>query len=69
LIADKIGRRKRWFMLLLQSVFYFHFLFSKFRQSQYGYFLLCTGMALMGFTYGPLGTFLSLLRCGIQVRH
>jgi MFS family permease len=24
-------------------------------------FFLCTGMALMGFTYGPLGTFLSEL--------
>jgi hypothetical protein len=44
----------------LQSVFWIFFLFS-FRQSQYGYFLLCTGMALMGFTYGPLGTFLSEL--------
>jgi MFS family permease len=58
LIADKMGRRKRWFMLLLQSVLDFHFLFSKFRQSVWFTFFY---MALMGFTYGPLGTFLSEL--------
>jgi hypothetical protein len=42
LIADKIGRRKRWFMLLLQSVLDFLSLFSKFRAVWL--LSLCTGM-------------------------
>ncbi|MCC9016659.1 MFS transporter [Flavobacterium lipolyticum] len=62
-VADKIGRRK---MLLIATaaIALFGFLFSSFLSK--GNIILittfaCTGMALMGFTYGPLGTFLSEL--------
>jgi hypothetical protein len=46
-------------MLLLQSVFWIFF--SYFLNSGTVWLLSFTGMALMGFTYGPLGTFLSEL--------
>ena len=62
-IADKIGRRK---MLLYASVAIaiFGLFFSFFLNSgntTLVTFFLCLGMALMGFTYGPMGTFLSEL--------
>jgi metabolite-proton symporter len=62
-IADKIGRRK---MLIYASVAIaiFGFFFSFFINSGSTIlltFFLCLGMALMGFTYGPIGTFLSEL--------
>ena len=62
-IADKIGRRK---MLIYASLaiaifglFFFAFLNSG--STILVTFFLCLGMALMGFTYGPIGTFLSEL--------
>jgi len=63
LIADKIGRRK---MLLYASIAIaiFGLFFSFFLNSgstTLVTFFLCLGMALMGFTYGPMGTFLSEL--------
>ncbi|QKJ64499.1 MFS transporter [Flavobacterium sp. M31R6] len=62
-VADKIGRRK---MLIVATIAiaFFGFFFSHFLKSGSTVmvtFFLCTGMALMGFTYGPLGTFLSEL--------
>jgi len=62
-VADKIGRRK---MLIIATVAIalFGFTFSYFLNSGSVVmvtFFLCVGMALMGFTYGPLGTFLSEL--------
>ena len=62
-IADKIGRRK---MLIYASVAIaiFGLFFSFFIHSGSTIlltFFLCLGMALMGFTYGPIGTFLSEL--------
>ena len=62
-IADKIGRRK---MLLYASIAIaiFGLFFSFFLNSgstTLVTFFLCLGMALMGFTYGPMGTFLSEL--------
>ncbi|CAM2992247.1 MFS transporter [Flavobacterium frigoris] len=63
LIADRIGRRK---MLIYTTIAIalFGFVFSLFLNSGNPLlvtFFLCVGMALMGFTYGPLGTFLSEL--------
>ena len=63
LLADKIGRRK---MLIIATVAIgiFGFSFSYFLNSGSTVlvvFFLCTGMSLMGLTYGPLGTFLSEL--------
>ncbi len=63
LIADKIGRRK---MLLYASIAIaiFGLFFSLFLNSGSTIlvtFFLCLGMSLMGFTYGPMGTFLSEL--------
>jgi MFS family permease len=63
IVADKIGRHK---MLIIAtiSIAIFGFFFSHFLNSGSTVmvtFFLCTGMALMGFTYGPLGTFLSEL--------
>jgi MFS family permease len=62
-IADKIGRRK---MLIYASaaIAVFGLFFSLFLNS--GSIILvalflCLGMSLMGFTYGPIGTFLSEL--------
>ena len=62
-IADKIGRRK---MLIYASlaIAIFGLFFSAFLSSGSTIlvtFFLCLGMALMGFTYGPIGTFLSEL--------
>ena len=62
-LADKIGRRK---MLIIATIAIgiFGFFFSYFLNSgstAMVIFFLCTGMALMGLTYGPLGTFLSEL--------
>ena len=63
LVADRIGRRT---MLLIATIAiaFFGFCFSYFLNSGSTVmvtFFLCMGMALMGFTYGPLGTFLSEL--------
>jgi metabolite-proton symporter len=63
LVADKIGRRK---ILIITTVFIviFGFLFSQFLNSGNTVLVtafVCIGMSLMGFTYGPLGTFLSEL--------
>jgi metabolite-proton symporter len=62
-IADKIGRRK---MLIYASlaIAIFGLFFSPFLNSGSTVlvtFFLCLGMSLMGFTYGPIGTFLSEL--------
>jgi MFS family permease len=53
LIADRIGRRKMLIMPQRPSLLVLPFLFLEFRQSSSGDFV-CIGMALMGFTYGPL---------------
>jgi metabolite-proton symporter len=63
LVADKIGRRK---MLILTTIAIavFGFFFSYFLNSGSTILVtafVCMGMSLMGFTYGPLGTFLSEL--------
>lgn len=61
--ADKIGRRKM-LIVATTAIAIFGFFFSQFLNSGSTVmvtFFLCTGMALMGFTYGPLGTFLSEL--------
>lgn len=63
LVADKIGRRKM-LIIATTAIAVFGFSFSFFMNSGSSImvtFFLCTGMALMGFTYGPLGTFLSEL--------
>jgi metabolite-proton symporter len=62
-VADKIGRRK---MLIIATIAIaiFGFFFSFFLNSGSTLMVttfICMGMALMGFTYGPLGTFLSEL--------
>ncbi|KRB57741.1 MFS transporter [Flavobacterium sp. Root186] len=62
-VADKIGRRKM-LIIATAAIAIFGFFFSYFLSS--GNIVLvatfaCIGMALMGFTYGPLGTFLSEL--------
>lgn len=63
LVADKIGRRK---MLIYTTIviaifgfFFFYFLNSGSTVLVTAF--VCMGMSLMGFTYGPLGTFLSEL--------
>lgn len=63
LVADKIGRRK---MLIYTTIVIaiFGFFFSYFLNSGSTVLVtafVCMGMSLMGFTYGPLGTFLSEL--------
>lgn len=63
LVADKIGRRK---ILILTTIAIaaFGFFFSIFLNSGSPFLVtafVCIGMSLMGFTYGPLGTFLSEL--------
>jgi metabolite-proton symporter len=63
LVADAIGRRKM-LQIATTAIAMFGFTFSFFMNSgstAMVTFFLCTGMALMGFTYGPLGTFLSEL--------
>jgi metabolite-proton symporter len=62
-VADKIGRRKM-LIIATTAIAIFGFFFSQFLNSGSTVmvtFFLCAGMALMGFTYGPLGTFLSEL--------
>jgi len=62
-VADKIGRRKM-LIIATAAIAVFGFWFSYFLNSGNTVmvtFFLCAGMALMGFTYGPLGTFLSEL--------
>lgn len=62
-VADRIGRRKM-LIIATTAIALFGFFFSYFLNSgspAMVTFFLCTGMALMGFTYGPLGTFLSEL--------
>jgi MFS family permease len=63
LVADAIGRRK---MLIFATIAIavFGFFFSFFLSSGSAVMVtvfVCIGMALMGFTYGPLGIFLSEL--------
>lgn len=63
IIADKIGRRKTLIYASL-AIAVFGFFLSYFFNSENTIlvtFYLCLGMALIGFTYGPLGTFLSEL--------
>jgi MFS family permease len=62
-VADRIGRRKV-LIITTAAIAVFGFFFSFFLNSGNSVmvtFFLCLGMALMGFTYGPLGTFLSEL--------
>ncbi|MBQ0908145.1 MHS family MFS transporter [Flavobacterium sp. F-328] len=62
-VADRFGRRKI-LMLATALIAVFGFFFSFFLNSGQNILIttfVCMGMALMGFTYGPLGTFLSEL--------
>jgi len=63
LVADKIGRRKILIITTI-AIAFFGFFFSLFLNSGSPFLVtafVCIGMSLMGFTYGPLGTFLSEL--------
>ncbi|WP_163408376.1 MFS transporter [Flavobacterium ajazii] len=63
LVADKIGRRKILIFTTI-AIALFGFFFSLFLNSGSPFLVttfVCIGMSLMGFTYGPLGTFLSEL--------
>jgi metabolite-proton symporter len=63
LIADRIGRRQI-LIYATTAIAIFGFTFSFFMNSGSPVLVtlfLCVGMTLMGFTYGPLGTFLSEL--------
>lgn len=63
LVADKVGRRKILIYTTI-AIAVFGFFFSYFLDSGSTVLVttfVCMGMALMGFTYGPLGTFLSEL--------
>ncbi|MBS7233252.1 MHS family MFS transporter [Flavobacterium psychroterrae] len=63
LVADKIGRRKI-LIITTAAIAVFGFFFSYFLNSGNPVMVtafVCIGMSLMGFTYGPLGTFLSEL--------
>jgi MFS family permease len=63
LLAGKIGRRKI-LIIATSAIAIFGLFFSFFLNSAslvMVTFFLCTGMALMGFIYGPLGTFLAEL--------
>jgi metabolite-proton symporter len=63
LVADKIGRRKI-LIMTTAAIAAFGFFFSYFLNSGNPVMVtafVCMGMSLMGFTYGPLGTFLSEL--------
>ena len=63
LVADKIGRRKI-LIITTAAIAVFGFFFSYFLNSGNPVLVtafVCMGMSLMGFTYGPLGTFLSEL--------
>jgi len=62
-VADKIGRRKI-LIITTAAIAVFGFFFSYFLNSGSPVMVtafVCIGMSLMGFTYGPLGTFLSEL--------
>lgn len=62
-VADTIGRRKM-LIVATAAIAVFGFFFSYFLNSGNTILVtafVCLGMALMGFTYGPLGTFLSEL--------
>jgi metabolite-proton symporter len=62
-VADKIGRRKI-LIMTTAAIAVFGFFFSYFLNSGNPVLVttfVCIGMSLMGFTYGPLGTFLSEL--------
>lgn len=62
-VADKIGRRKT-LIITTAVIAVFGFFFSYFLNSGSAVLVttfVCIGMSLMGFTYGPLGTFLSEL--------
>lgn len=62
-VADKIGRRKM-LIVATTAIAIFGFFFSYSLNSGSTFLVtafICMGMALMGFTYGPLGTFLSEL--------
>jgi metabolite-proton symporter len=62
-VADKIGRRKILIIATI-AIAIFGFSFSYFLSAANMVLITtfaCIGMALMGFTYGPLGTFLSEL--------
>jgi metabolite-proton symporter len=62
-LADKLGRKK--ILVLISSlILVFGFTFSFFMDSESSAMItlfVCTGMGLMGLTYGPIGTFLSEL--------
>lgn len=63
IVADKIGRRKI-LIITTAAIVVFGFTFSYFLNSANTILIttfVCIGMSLMGFTYGPLGTFLSEL--------
>ena len=63
LVADKVGRRRILIFTTL-AIAIFGFFFSYFLNSGSSFMVtafVCIGMSLMGFTYGPLGTFLSEL--------
>lgn len=63
LVADKIGRRKMLIYVTI-AIAVFGFLFTYFLNSGSTFmvtFFVCLGMSLMGFVYGPIGTFLSEL--------
>lgn len=63
LVADKIGRRKMLIYVTI-AIAVFGFSFSYFLNSGSTFmvtFFVCLGMSLMGFVYGPIGTFLSEL--------
>jgi metabolite-proton symporter len=62
-LADKLGR-KRILVFISTLIMLFGFSFSFFMESGNTSMIttfVCTGMGLMGLTYGPLGTFLSEL--------
>jgi MFS family permease len=62
-LADKFGR-KRILVLISILILFFGFSFSYFMESGNSSMItifVCIGMALMGLTYGPVGTFLSEL--------
>jgi MFS family permease len=68
LIADRIGRRKM-LIYATTAIVFFGFAFFFFLNSGSPVLVtlfLCIGMALMGFTYGPLGTLSELFPTNIR---
>jgi MFS family permease len=61
LIADRIGQKNAYLCHNGHRFFWFCLSFFLNSGSPVLTLFLCIGMALMGFTYGPLGTFLSEL--------